>query len=42
MDSSKGIIQSMSRPGIQTDNAMMESFMEKLECEKIKHHDIKL
>ena len=36
-----GIIQSMSRPGTPTDNAMMESFMGKLKTEKINHHEYK-
>jgi putative transposase len=33
------IIQSMSRIGTPTDNAVMESFMGKLKCERTKHRE---
>lgn len=35
------VIQSMSRKGKPTDNAMMESFMGKLKTEKLKHYTYK-
>lgn len=35
-----GIIQSMSRAGTPTDNAMMESFMGKMKTERLKHVNI--